>query len=167
MKKQKKSMKAVPKKMAVAIPISKTQSEYDKDFSKWADKQANLIKKGKFSELDIDNLVEEIEDLSKRERDKLISHLEKLLMHKLKVKYQPDMHTTSWDHSIKIHQHKAELTLFENPSLKPKLKNIIKEAYFSARLEASNQTRLPANSFPDDCEWNLREIFPDLEKKYC
>ena len=167
MKKAKKSMKASPKKMSVAISVSKSELEYDKDFSKWANQQAHLLKKGEFLKLDIDNLIGEIEDLSKRERDKLISHLEKLLMHKLNVKYQPEMHTASWDHSIKIHQHKAQLTLFENPSLKPKLKNLIKEAYFTARFEASNQTGLPANTFPDECEWNLRDIFPDLEKRYC
>lgn len=160
-------MKASPKKMSVALSISQKESEYDKDFSKWANKQARFLKKGDFSNLDIHNLIGEIEDLSKRERDKLISHLEKLLIHKLKVKYQPEMHTASWDHSIKIHQHKAQLTLFENPSLKPKLKNIIKEAYFTARFEASNQTGLPVNTFPKECEWNLKNIFPDLEKRYC
>jgi Domain of unknown function DUF29 len=133
MKTTKKTVRANPRRLSLAAPV-KEELEYDKDFSKWANNQAKHLRKGEFSKLDIDNLIEEIEDLSKRERDKLISHLEILLMHRLKVKFQPGMHTTSWDLSIKEANFKAQKALRENPSLKPKLKTIFSDAYFSARI---------------------------------
>ena len=56
-------------------------------------------------------------------------------MHKLKVAFQPDKHTTSWDLSIKEASYKAHKVLSENPSLKSKLKEIVSDAFFSARLK--------------------------------
>ena len=167
MKTTRKIVRANPRRLSIAAQAhAKEELEYDKDFSKWANTQARLLKKREFSKLDIDNLIEEIEDLSKREKQRLTSHLENLLMHKLKVKFQPEKHTKSWDFSIKEASHKAQKTLSENPSLKPKLKEIIKDAYFYARLKAASETEMEENKFPEECLWSLEEIFPDLNKKY-
>jgi hypothetical protein len=161
--------KSNPKRLSVCVPVSeKEELEYDKDFSKWANKQAKFLKRGEFSKLDIDNLIEEIEDLSRRESDKLGSHLENLLMHKLKVDYQPEKNKgNSWILSIKGASHKANKTLNENPSLKPKLKAILEDAYFSARIKAAVETGLDEKTFPEKCPWSLKEIFTNVEDKYC
>lgn len=164
-KPRKKSMKPTSKKLS----LHKTSVEklgYEKDFSKWAVQQARFLKKKEFLRLDIDNLIEEIEDLSKRESDKLTSHLENLLMHQLKAKYQPKKRTSSWDASIKEARFKAQKVLEKNPSLKPKLKNILFEAYYTARLKAVRETGLEEIAFPEECPWNPKDIFSDLEKKY-
>lgn len=167
MKITKKIVKASPKRRTLSAPASgKEKVAYEKDFSKWANNQANLLKRGEFQKLDIDNLIEEIEDLSKREKQRLTSYLEVLLMHMLKVKFQPQMHTASWDLSIKETSHKAHKTLSENPSLKPKLKDILLDAYFTARIKAARETELEEKTFPEKCPWPIREIFPDLEHKY-
>ncbi len=161
----KKTIKANPKKMSVSCP-SNTLS-YDKDFYKWTTNQARFLKNGEFSKLDIENLIEEIESLGRSEKRTLKSYLEILLMHMLKVEFQPGKHTTSWDISTKVASHKAQKTLLENPSLKPKLKEIVEDAYFSARLDAALETKLDEGTFPEKCPWSLKDIFPDLEKKYC
>lgn len=163
MKPIKKTVKASVKRLTVSASRKK---EYEKDFSKWADHQAMLLKEGDFEKLDIDHLIEEIQDLGKREKQMLTSYLENLLMHKLKIKYQPKKHTNSWDNSIELASHKAQKTLSENPSLKPKLKEILEDSYFSARLLAASETNLSKDTFPGKCPWSLNEIFPALEKKY-
>lgn len=157
-------VKAKRKKMLVAASVKK--EEYDRDFSGWALHQAKFLKKGEFDKLDIDNLIEEIEDLSRRERDRLISHLENLLMHELKAKYQPEMHSASWDASIKEAKFKVQKVIKDNPSLKPHLKNILSDAYYAARLKAVRDTGLEEKNFPEECPWKLNEVFSDLEKKY-
>ncbi|MBD2178827.1 DUF29 family protein [Pseudanabaena sp. FACHB-1998] len=48
---------------------------------------ADLIEAGRFAELDIENLVEEVRDLSKRERDRLLSSLRLIGHHLLKWDY--------------------------------------------------------------------------------
>lgn len=156
-----------PKKMSIVSTVSmKNEPVYETDFSKWVKDQARFLKKKEFGKLDIDNLIEEIESLGKSEKRTLESYLEKWLMHMLKVEFQPSKHTTSWDNTIAISSHKAKKTLSENPSLKPKLKDIVAEAYFSARIMASTETGLAVATFPEECPWALKEIFPELEKKY-
>jgi hypothetical protein len=39
---------------------------YEQDYGLWAEQMADLIAAGRFDELDIENLVEEVRDLSKR-----------------------------------------------------------------------------------------------------
>ena len=55
---------------------------YEQDFALWSEKMADLIANGHFDKLDIINLVEEIRDLSKRERDQLSSSMRLILHHK-------------------------------------------------------------------------------------
>ena len=40
---------------------------YDIDFNLWSKKQAQLLREGKFNELDLEHLVEEVEELGKGE----------------------------------------------------------------------------------------------------
>ena len=74
---------------------------YDRDFLRWTQEQADCLQKREFEKLDIDHLREEIESLGISLQRVLESYFANLLMHKLKIKYQPEMHTNSWDNSIK------------------------------------------------------------------
>lgn len=163
---KKKTIKTHPKKMTIALSTEEDKDVYEKDFSEWAKNQARHLQNREFDKLDIENLREEIEDLSKRERDKLVSHLENLLMHLLKVKYQKQMHTVSWDLSIKVAKFKANEVLSDNPSLKAKLKTLLPKAYYTARLNAIRETGLDEKIFPEECEWKPKDLFENLEKKY-
>jgi hypothetical protein len=136
----------------------KNPSLYDKDFYKWLQTQASFLKKGQFEKLDLENLVEEIESLGRTERRIVESHLTILLMHMLKKQYQPEKYTKSWESSIKNARQRLKKALNENPSLKPKLGEILKDAYFSARLDASDETGVEAKTFPKTCPWTLNEI---------
>lgn len=147
--------------------LAKSQT-YETDFSKWVKHQAKFLKKKEFEKLDIDNLIEEIESLGRSEKRTLQSYLEILLMHMLKVKYQKlEIDSVSWNLSIEESSRKSQKILSENPSLKPKIKEILEEAYSYARLKAAKETKLDIKKFPENCPWNLKDIFPDLEKKYC
>jgi hypothetical protein len=42
----------------------------------------------------------------------------------------------------------------------------LEEAYYAGRLKAVVETKLKESTFPEKCPWNLKEIFPNLEKKY-
>lgn len=157
MQTNKKIVKRRPKK--VSVNKKAKLPAYDKDFYKWTKTQANLLKKEEFQKLDLENLIEEIESLGRSEKRTLKSYLKILLLHLLKVKFQPNNHTNSWKLSIKNSRFEAKGVLKENPSLKPKLPEILKEAYFSARLEAAKETGLDEKTFPQDCPWKIEDIF--------
>lgn len=164
--KKKMPLQSILKVRSKQLVVSPSRNEYEKDFYKWINNQATLLKNREFLKLDIDTLIEEIESLGRSEKRTLKSYLENLLMHMLKAKYQPEMHTLFWDLSIKEAKHKAKTTLQENPSLKPLLKEMIKDAYFSARLRAALETKLKEETFPKTCPWNIAQLFEDIEKKY-
>ena len=133
--------------------------KYDDDFYMWSKTQAKLLKRGEFTKLDIANLTVEIESLGRSEKRTLESFLINLLLHMLKIRYQPGKHTRSWDLSIKNSKHKAQVCLKENPSLKKLIPELIKEAYFTARLRAIDETGLEDKIFPNDCPWKAKDLF--------
>jgi hypothetical protein len=57
---------------------------HDQDFHALANEQAGLLRSGKFSEADIENIAEEIESMGRSERNQLTNRLAILLAHLLK-----------------------------------------------------------------------------------
>jgi hypothetical protein len=62
-------------------------STYEKDFVQWLDEQASLLLKGKYEQLDVINLVEEIEALGRSEVRTAFNLLKQIIAHKLKLEY--------------------------------------------------------------------------------
>lgn len=136
-------------------------NSYEKDFYSWTQEQAELLKNGRFSELDIDNLIEEVESMGRSEKRELESRLSILLLHLLKWKYQEVRRSRSWQLSIDEQRIQFEETLNENPGLKPKLDEIVKKAYRLAVIKAARETKISKAVFPECCPWNLAQFIED------
>jgi Domain of unknown function DUF29 len=134
------------------------QTLYEADFVAWADEMAALLQQKRFSELDLANLVEEIQDLGNRHRDALESNFTVVLTHLLKWQYQPEMRTGSWRGSIVEHRRRVNKALKNYPSLQPYLLNIIPECYSDAVEQAIAETGLTADLFPQDCLYNVEQV---------
>ncbi|MGB3203351.1 MAG: DUF29 domain-containing protein [Nodosilinea sp.] len=52
-----------------------TTTLYDQDFYGWTQRQVDLLRTGRWEDLDIENLVEEIESLGRQERQELRNRL--------------------------------------------------------------------------------------------
>ena len=131
---------------------------YEKDFLGWTQMQSILLKKKDFSALDITNLIEEIEDLGSSTHSKMESLLRVILCHLLKIKFQPEKHTPSWDRSIKSCLTQARRLLRKNPSLKHYLEEIFMDAYEDSIPWAADETGLDEDIFPKECPWTIEEI---------
>ena len=90
---------------------------YETDFFTWTRQQSKLLNAGEFERLDVINLIEELNSLGNSKESSLESYLIILIMHMLKVKYQPEKHTRSWDLSIKESRYRANRVLRKNPGL--------------------------------------------------
>ena len=131
---------------------------YENDFFGWSLQQAKFVKNKEFEKLDLINLQEEIESMGNSEIRSLESHLHNTLMHMLKVKYQSERDGLSWQSSIKESKIRVIKILKKNPSLKYRLSEIFNDAYETARLEASRETGIEENIFPENCPWQLEEV---------
>ena len=134
---------------------------YEQDFYSWTQEQAELLKTGRFSELDIANLIEEVESMGRSEKRELESRLTILLLHLLKWKYQEVRRGRSWQLSIDEQRIQFEKTLNENPGLKPALDQIIKDAYKLAVIRAARETRISKAVFPERCPWTLAQFIEE------
>jgi len=136
-------------------------NSYEKDFYSWTQEQASLLRNGRFSELDIDNLIEEVESMGRSEKRELESRLTILLLHLLKWKYQEVRRGRSWQLSIDEQRIQFEKTLNENPGLKPALDEIIKDAYRLAVIKAARETKISKAVFPECSDWTLAQFIED------
>jgi ribosomal protein L29 len=131
---------------------------YQRDFAAWAEAQAEALRAGRLEALDLAHLAEEIADLSNRERDALESHLETLVLHLLKWRYQPARRSRSWEATIKVARRNVAKLLRRSPSLRPGLGASLDEIWPNARTRAAVATRLPENAFPELCPFTLDQV---------
>jgi hypothetical protein len=138
-------------------------SKYETDFYAWTQDTAQAIRERRWSDLDTDNLLEEIESMGKSERRGIESRLEILLSHLLKRQYQADKHTRSWDLTIKEQRLKVSQLFEENPSLRGRAEELIQRAYHVARLRASREARLAEDVFPVACPWTQEQVLEESD----
>ncbi len=138
--------------------LSADASLYERDLYAWSLEQARLLRAGRFGEIDAENIAEEILDVAKTEYRVLESALRVLLKHMLKWDYQPERRSRSWENTISEHRYRAEKQLRENPSLKARLQEAIRDGYHGARLRASSETALDTDHFPEDCPYDWATI---------
>ena len=72
-----------------------SQSQYEQDFHAWTQEQSQLLRLGKWQELDLENLAEEIESLGKQQKQELRNRFGVLIGHLLKWEYQPHLRDKS------------------------------------------------------------------------
>jgi hypothetical protein len=150
------------------LMLSSISNLYDKDFLAWIEATAQLLKQGKLSELDIENLIEEVEDLAKSEKRQLKNRLRVLLMHLLKWQHQPDFRSypetdnnwiqSSWSRTIIEQRDSIKDLLSDSPSLYNYLSENLAESYSKARSNAARETHLEISVFPKDCPYTESEI---------
>jgi ribosomal protein L29 len=131
---------------------------YETDIIAWANEQAELLRSGRLSELDIDHLAEEIEDVGKSEQRELASRLALLLAQLLKWHYQPGSRGSSWQRTIKEQRRAIAAHIAGTPSLKAALANPtwIEGVWADALARAVDETGL--DLFPDDCPWTTEQV---------
>jgi len=139
---------------------------YEDDIIAWSEQQAALLRRGQWSELDIDNIAEEIEDVGKSEKRELKSRLSVLTSHLLKWKYQPTRRTHSWQNTIREQRAAIRQDIKKMPSLKSLLRNTnwLADVYRRALVDTHAETSLPG--LPIESPWTMTEIlaeefFPD------
>ncbi|MEA5447049.1 DUF29 domain-containing protein [Leptolyngbya sp. CCNP1308] len=131
---------------------------YAEDFYAWTQAQAELLRHGAWSQLDLPNLIDEIESLGKQQRQELRNCLSVLIGHLLKWQHQPQNRSRIWLATLRIQRLDIVDLLDDNPSLKPYLAEAVGKAYLKGIELASGETNLPSRTFPSQCSYSLAEL---------
>lgn len=131
---------------------------YDRDYYAWAKHNAELIRQGKFTQIDAENIAEELESMGKSQRRELTSRLTVLLTHLLKWQFQAEKRTNSWASTIITQRAEIRYLLADSPSLKAELDAAIQTAYSVARDRAEVETGISSTLFPETCPYTFDQI---------
>ena len=119
---------------------------YEQDYNQWVELTVRQLQEQKFDSVDWKNLIDEVTDLSRRERSKLKSLLTRLWEHLLKLGYweaERESNQAHWKAEIRNFRKQIKDTLKNSPSLKPYLQSIAEECYNDAREILADRSELP------------------------
>lgn len=139
------------------IPMP-SPSLYETDFYAWTQEQVTLLRNEQWSQIDLQNMIEEIQSLGKQQRQELRNRLSVLIGHLLKWQYQYQRRSRSWLATLRIQRLDIAELLEDNPSLKPYLEEALCKAYLKGVELAVGETDLPKRTFPVECPYSLVEI---------
>jgi hypothetical protein len=131
---------------------------YDEDFAQWTAETARLLREGRFNEIDVEHVAEEIEDMGNRDHRELFSRLTLIIQHLLKWEYQPDKRSRSWRSTMAVQRRELTRLFRLSPSLRRKVPAAVAEVYRDAMEDAALETSLPEESFPRECPFSPKEI---------
>ncbi|MBD2603475.1 DUF29 domain-containing protein [Scytonema hofmannii FACHB-248] len=128
---------------------SPVKTLYEIDFALWIEQTVSSLKSQDYSNVDWENLIEEIEALGRRDRRELESRLTTLFEHALKRNYVnlPQCYG-GWEATISRTQQELSRILRDSPSLRNYFLTICDECYQNA---SKNMNKEYDVKFPDDC----------------
>jgi hypothetical protein len=132
---------------------------YDDDFFLWSQRQAALIRTGRFELVDLENVAEEIDGLGRSDLAQLGNRLEVLIMHLLKWQFQPDPRPGSWRGTIRTQRGRILRLLRQSPSMRQRVAEQAEDGYPRAAANAADETSLERARFL--CPYTVEQLLDD------
>jgi hypothetical protein len=134
---------------------------YEQDFCLWIEQAVKLLSENRLSELDRENLIEEIRDMGISQKQGLESNLEVVLMHLLKYKYQPEKRSNSWRSTLFEHRRRLHKAFKTSPSLKRHFAEEFSDCYVAARKLAAIETNISIDTFPITSPFTVSQVLDE------
>jgi len=137
---------------------------YDTDYNLWVIETVKLLENRDFDSIDWENLIEEVSDLSRRDKKKLKSLLIKLFEHLLKLKFWQSEYAQNkghWEAEILNFRQEINDELQDSPSLKPYVREIFEECYYKGRAIAAKRSQLPLHTFPEKPMADIEQVLDE------
>lgn len=138
---------------------------YEQDFYAWAREQATLLRAGRFEELDLAHLTQEVDDLGEALYRSVRSRIRTIIEHLLKLQHSPAAEPRGlWLDTV--HTQRADLEDDLTASLRRRLRSELPKQYVRARAAAARSLRrygetAAANALPETCPYTLDQIAGD------
>ena len=133
---------------------------YEEDFPLWAERQGALLRARRFDELDLENLIEEVEDLSRQERRSVESYAETIIEHLLKLALSPSERSRrGW--LVTVDKQRIRLARELTATLRNHLQAELPALYTGLRRPVARQLprdQLPPDALPATCPYTLEQV---------
>ena len=140
------------------------KNDIDREYDSWLIEQIELLKQRNFKDLDIDNLIEELETLVRREKSSVEQFAYLIMLYLLLVEYwyeESECNRNHWESEI------VGFRLQLNNKLTTNLYNHLEKRldflYNKAVIAAIKKTKssCPENRFPKERKYSLSDILKD------
>lgn len=135
---------------------------YEIDEYLWLEETIKLLKKKRLHDLDLEHLIEELESLSKREKNRVSSFLEQIIRHLLLLQYWTEQSQNQNHWRAEIQSFRTQLKKYLTTNLQNYLNNELNSIYEDA-LEYVRQKTGFSVDFPEQCPYTLDQL---LDKKW-
>ena len=145
--------------MAKTVSHSADTVPYENDFHLWTERQADLLRKGRFRDLDLAHLIEEVEDLGANLRGMAFSRTQQIMRHLLKLQYSAAEPRRIWRQTIR--DQRDELDLHLTASLRGLLETTLETRYARAHrraVEDLTEYGEKTENLPDACPYSLEQV---------
>ncbi|REJ40477.1 MAG: DUF29 domain-containing protein [Microcystis flos-aquae TF09] len=131
---------------------------YEIDDSQWLEETVSLLRNHQFSQLDLEHLIEELEDLGKEKKNAVASLLEQVIRHLLLLQYwtkEAEYNTIHWQEEIYNFrtQLKRKMTANLRNYLEEELNSIYQDALGFVKIKTVNTV-----IFPSQCPYSLEQL---------
>ncbi len=138
------------------------QELYETDDYLWLQEIIKILVNRKLDNLDIDNLVEELESLGKRDFNKVRSLLRQIIVHILLLEYWTEEYQRNYRHwQTEIIAFRDDLNHSLTKSLNNKLEQELPNIYQVAIKLVSKKTGFSIQTFPVNCPYSLEQLLDE------
>ena len=137
------------------------KSLYETDYNLWVLETVSQLQRRDLEALDWENLIEEVEALSRRDKRKVRSLLKRLLEHLLKLSFwraELSNNRNHWRGEVRNFRQQIRYELEDSPSLKPYLMEVFNQTYQESCEVVSDQSGLTLDCFPERPFGNLDQV---------
>lgn len=142
----------------------KLASLYETDYQLWLDETVGQLRAQDFSNLDVENLIEEIESLGRSEKNAISSYLMRLCEHLLKIQYwesERENCLRGWNVEITHFRLQIQEYLETSPSLKAFLRDNFPKQYKNGRKLFLKASELDATLIPEEPCFTLEQALDE------
>ena len=133
-------------------------TRHEDDLFTWAQERVALLRQGRFDEIDVVHIAEELSDVGNEQLDKLESAIAVLTKHLLTWDYQPYRHSRSWAQTIAEQRRRIEKLLKKNQGLQSQLEEAVADGYANGRNRALIETELAYDVLPETCPYPFEDL---------
>lgn len=132
---------------------------YEIDEHLWLEETIKLLKSNHLDELDLENLIEELENLGRRDKARVASLLEQVIRHFLLLQYwQEELQYNSGHWKAEVRSFRNQLKRNLTTNLYQYLENDLPSIYQDALGYVIDKTEGKLDNLPQDCAYTLEQL---------
>ncbi len=135
---------------------------YEIDEYLWLSETIKILRKSRLEDLDLENLIEELENLGKRDLNKVRSLLRQIIIHLLFLEYWQEERERNYRHwKGEVTAFRADLSDSLTTTLKNKLHEDLASIYQTGLKIVLQKTGLSKDAIPEICPYSLEQLLDD------